>query len=117
MAGQAERLVDEIRARRQVVRQEIDALFSTNEVARRVRGRPVLSVIGAAVAGLVAGRFFTKPLVDHGKRTVMAGVRARAKAALTAVALAAVSRAGGGAGTNGSESALESDAAAGLDRH
>ena len=88
MARQPDQLVDEIRSRRHVLRGELENLLSTHEVARRIRQHPKLWVGAAGLAGLVAGRFFTRPLLEQGRRTIMAEVETRAKTALFALAVA-----------------------------
>jgi len=89
MAGQTKRLVGEIRAQRRQVRRAVDELFATRDLGRRIRSAPVPWLVGAGLVGLVAGRWFARPLVAAGRRRVTAAVGGRALEPLVSGLLAA----------------------------
>jgi len=89
MSRQAERLVAEIRAKRQWVLHELHELSSVRELERRVRRDPLPWILGATVLGLVAARFMAPFLLAHGRRTARAWVQARLGTALLAAGVAA----------------------------
>jgi hypothetical protein len=92
----------------------INGLLSTQEVERRVRIDPSRWLVGAGLAGIVAGRFFARPLARAGRRHVVSAVRARAGTALAAGILAFLghrARRSHGDGTDGASSASGADSA------
>jgi hypothetical protein len=96
MAQRADELVREIRARRRGLRLAVDDLLSTNEVARRVRESPWKWLAGGAAAGVAAGRFLPRPVLDGARRGISASVAPRLKTAILGLVTAAF-----GAGRDG----------------
>ena len=57
MARRSEELVTEIRAQRQRLGEEFEALFSLDQVRDEVRREPTAWLLGGALAGALASRF------------------------------------------------------------
>jgi len=64
------------------VRQSVADLVSTHELARRIRTHPWPWLAGGAAAGLAAGRFLPRAVLDGARRGVSATVVPQLKAAL-----------------------------------
>jgi hypothetical protein len=92
----ADELVREIRARRRGLRRSVDDLLSTNEIARRVRDSPWKWLAGGAAAGVAAGRFLPRPVLEGAKRSVVASVGPRVKTAILGLVTAALGSRGAG---------------------
>jgi len=113
MAGQTKRLVEEIRAQRRQLRRATDELVATGDLGRRIRSAPVPWLVGAGLVGLVAGRWFARPVVAAGRRRMKAAVGARASEALVSGLLATF-----GLGTRpGGDGATRRGPRAGADAH
>jgi hypothetical protein len=95
MPRQADEIVEEIRARRQRVARDLSDLTSVRELERRVRSAPELWLVGTAVAGIIAGRFFAGPLLRRGRRTVSDFARGQLRSALVALGVAIAGRVAG----------------------
>jgi hypothetical protein len=65
------------------------------ELERRVRRAPELWLVGSAVAGLIAGRFFAGPLARRGRRNLTDFAKGQLRSALLAVGVAIAGRATG----------------------
>lgn len=91
MARSADQIVDEIRTKRRRVREDLRALGSIDEVERRIRASPSWWIGGATLAGVIAARFFGPAMVRTGKRQLASAVWGRARSALFAAGVAAVS--------------------------
>lgn len=92
MPRRTEELVNEIRTRRRRVRVEVEELLSTEDLARRVRRDPAAWIAGGALLGILAGRFFGRPLLDGGRRHLAAEMRARVGPAIAAAIVAGLGR-------------------------
>ncbi len=91
MERSANQLVDEIRTKRRHVREDLRALTSIDEVERRIRASPSWWIGGAALAGVLAAKFFGPSMIRTGKRRVASVVWPRVRSALFAAGVAAVS--------------------------
>ena len=112
MPRRADQIVAAIRARRRQVVRDVGDLTSARELGRRVRRAPEVWVLGGALAGLVAARFFAAPLLDTGKRGLRRYAWARLRSTLVAVAVAATGRvqsSGDGAGAGGTGPSASAD--------
>ena len=90
MARNVERIVSEIRLRRGPTIEHVRALGSMDEIERRIRRAPVAWLLGGALAGVVAARFFGPQLARAGRRRVLGWAAERARGALFGLAAAAV---------------------------
>lgn len=94
MSRQADRIVGEIRALRPRVRRDLDDMTSSAEIERRFRRAPGPWLLGTAVVGLVAARFFAPQLASRASGAARSWVLGRLGRAFVTVAVAAA--AGGG---------------------
>jgi len=90
VARSADQLVDEIRTKRLRVRKDLRSLGSIEEVERRIRASPSWWIGGATVAGVIAARFFGPAMIHAGKRQLASAVWGKARAALFAAGVAAI---------------------------
>ena len=96
MARRADELVREIRARRRNVKQAVEDLLSTHELARRIRRDPWAWLAGGAAAGMAVGRFLPRPLLEGARRSVHAVLVPRLRTALAGIVTAALAARGNG---------------------
>jgi hypothetical protein len=96
VAGRAEGLVIAIRAQRRRVHEATDEVLMNSEIPRRIRRSPVPWLLGAGLAGVVAGRWVVPPLLRSGRRQFQGPMRValqeRLRSTLTAAVAAAVGR-------------------------
>jgi hypothetical protein len=71
------------------VRRATDELLASRDLGRRIRRAPVPWLLGAALAGLVVGRWFARPLAAAGRRRVSAALGTRAREVVLSGLLAA----------------------------
>jgi hypothetical protein len=88
MPRQADEIVAEIRSKRRRARQDLDNLASVRELERRIRSAPEVWLLGGAVTGFICGRFFSRPLLQRGRKAALDLVRSRMRGALMALAVA-----------------------------
>jgi len=88
--------VNAIRVQRGNVHRATDALLTDSEIPRRIRRSPLAWLLGAGVAGILAGRLVLPPLVRTGRRQLPRSLRLalneRLRGVLTGAVVAALGR-------------------------